>query len=119
MRAICARRARTQRSRPIRPPHQRTCPSQPRIRRPCLDSASLWAGQSATMRSSLPIVLTLAVVTGGCAIEPFHKDDGKTAGGQAQSTQRPAGSGPVLTAPPPEVEAPSPETEPAVEAPPP
>jgi tetratricopeptide (TPR) repeat protein len=71
------------------------------------------------MRSFLPIVLALAVVTGGCAIEPFHKDDGKPAGGQAQSAQRPAGSGPVLTAPPPEVEAPSPDAEPAVEAPPP
>ena len=71
------------------------------------------------MRSTLPFVLTLAVVTGGCAIEPFQKDGGKPAGGQAQSAQRPAGSGPVLTAPPPEVEAPSPEAEPAVETPPP
>jgi tetratricopeptide (TPR) repeat protein len=71
------------------------------------------------MRSFLPIVLALAVVTGGCAIEPFHKDDGKPAGGQAQSAQRPAGSGPVLTEPPPAVEAPSSETEPAIEAPPP
>ena len=71
------------------------------------------------MRSFLPFVLTLAVVTGGCAIEPFQKDGGKAAGGQAQSAQRPAGSGPVLTAPPPEVEAPSPEAEPAVEGPPP
>jgi tetratricopeptide (TPR) repeat protein len=66
------------------------------------------------MRSFLPIVLALVVATGGCAIEPFQKDDGKAVGGQAQS-QRPAGSGPVLTAPP-EVEPPSPEAEPAVEA---
>jgi tetratricopeptide (TPR) repeat protein len=66
------------------------------------------------MRSFFPIALALVVVTGGCAIEPFQKDDGKAVGGQAQS-QRPAGSGPVLTAPP-EVEPPSPEAEPAVEA---
>jgi len=67
------------------------------------------------MRSFLPIVLTLVVVTGGCAIEPFQKNGGNTA---AQSSQSPAGSGPVLTAPP-EVEPPSPEAEPAVEVPPP
>jgi len=71
------------------------------------------------MRAILPIVLTLAVVTGGCAIEPFQKDGGKAVGGQAQPAQRPAGSGPVPTAPPPAVEAPSPEAEPAVEVPPP
>jgi tetratricopeptide (TPR) repeat protein len=70
------------------------------------------------MRSFLPIILALAVVTGGCAIEPFQKDDAKTVGGQAQPAQRQAGSGPV-TAPPPDAEAPSPEAEPTVEAPPP
>jgi tetratricopeptide (TPR) repeat protein len=71
------------------------------------------------MRSFLPVVLTLAVVTGGCAIEPFQKNDGRSPGGQASSAQRPAGNGPVLTEPPPEVETPSPEAEPAVEVPPP
>ena len=71
------------------------------------------------MRSLLPIVLTLAAVTGGCAIEPFQKDSGKAAGGQAESTQRPAGSGPVLTPPPPTVETPPAEAEPAVDGPPP
>ena len=70
------------------------------------------------MRSFLPIVLALVALTGGCAIEPFQKGGGKTGAGQAQSSQRPAGSGPVLTAPP-EVEPPSPEVEPTVEAPPP
>ena len=71
------------------------------------------------MRSFLPIVLTLAVLAGGCAIEPFQKDGGNEASGQAEPAQRPAGSGPVLTAPPPAVEAPSPDAEPSVEAPPP
>ena len=71
------------------------------------------------MRSLLPIVLTLAAAAGGCAIEPFQKDGGRTAAGQEQSAPHPAGSGPVVTAPPPEVEAPAPEAEPAVEAPPP
>ena len=71
------------------------------------------------MRSLLPIVLTFAVVTGGCAIEPFQKDSDKAADVEAQPAQRPAGSGPVPTAPPPAVEAPSPEAEPAVEVPPP
>jgi tetratricopeptide (TPR) repeat protein len=71
------------------------------------------------MRSFLPIVMALAVATGGCAIEPFQKGGNKAAGGEAQSAQRSSGSGPVLTAPPPGVEAPSPETEPAIEAPPP
>jgi tetratricopeptide (TPR) repeat protein len=70
------------------------------------------------MRSFLPIVLTLVALTGGCAIEPFQKGGGNTGAGQAQSSQRPAGSGPVLTAPP-EVEPPSPEVEPTVEVPPP
>jgi tetratricopeptide (TPR) repeat protein len=70
------------------------------------------------MRSFLPIVLTLAVVAGGCAIDPFQKDSGKTrpAGTQTQPAQRPAGSGPVIATPPPEVETPSPDAEPAVEA---
>jgi tetratricopeptide (TPR) repeat protein len=71
------------------------------------------------MRSLLPIILTLAAVTGGCAIEPFQKDSGKAADVQAQPTQRPAGSGPVLTPPPPTVETPPPDAEPAVETPPP
>ena len=71
------------------------------------------------MRSLLPIVLTLAAVTGGCAIEPFQKDSGKGTDVQAQPTQRPAGSGPVLTPPPQTVETPSPDAEPAVETPPP
>ena len=65
-------------------PHPRTCPSRPRIRRATPDLPSPWAGQSAAMRSFLPIVLALAVVTGGCAIEPFQKDDGKHRVGQAQ-----------------------------------
>jgi tetratricopeptide (TPR) repeat protein len=71
------------------------------------------------MRSLLPIVLTFAVVTGGCAIEPFQKDSGKAADVQAQPAQRPAGGGPVLTPPPQAVETPPPDAEPAVEAPPP
>jgi tetratricopeptide (TPR) repeat protein len=70
------------------------------------------------MRSILPIVLTIAVVTGGCAIEPFQKEGEKAAGAQGQPVARPAGSGPVLPAPaqPPPVEAPPPDAEPAVEA---
>jgi tetratricopeptide (TPR) repeat protein len=71
------------------------------------------------MRSSLPIILALAALAGGCAIDPFQKDDSKPGVSQAQPRQSPAGSGPVLTAPPPQVEAPSPDAEPAVEVPPP
>jgi tetratricopeptide (TPR) repeat protein len=71
------------------------------------------------MRSSLPIILALAALAGGCAIEPFQKDGGKPSVSQAQPGQSPAGSGPVLTAPPPQAEAPSPDAEPAVEVPPP
>jgi tetratricopeptide (TPR) repeat protein len=67
------------------------------------------------MRSILPIVLTVAVVTGGCAIEPFQKEGEKAAGGQGQTAARPAGSGPVLPASPPAVETPPPDAEPAVE----
>jgi tetratricopeptide (TPR) repeat protein len=70
------------------------------------------------MRSLLPIVLTFAVVTGGCAIEPFQKDSDKAADVEAQPAQRPAGSGPVLT-PPHTVETPPPDAETAVETPPP
>jgi tetratricopeptide (TPR) repeat protein len=73
------------------------------------------------MRSILPIVLTVAVVTGGCAIEPFQKEGDKPAGAQGQSAARPAGSGPVLPAPaqPPPVEESPPDAEPVVEEPPP
>jgi tetratricopeptide (TPR) repeat protein len=71
------------------------------------------------MRSLLPIVLTFAIVTGGCAIEPFQKDSGKAADVQAQPAQRPAGSGPVVTPPPQAVETPPPDAEPVVETPPP
>ena len=67
------------------------------------------------MRSILPIVLAVAVVTGGCAIEPFQKENETAAGGQAQPAAGPGGSGPVLPAPPPAVETPPPDAEPEVE----
>ena len=73
------------------------------------------------MRPFLPIVLAVAVVTGGCAIEPFQKEGDKPAGAQGPSAARPAGSGPVLPAPaqPLPVEESPPDAEPVVEEPPP
>ena len=77
-----------------RRPRARPSPSR-RIRRPRLDLRGLWAGQSAAMRSILPIVLTSCRRRcRGCALEPFQKTTASLRRGQAQPAQRPAGSGP-------------------------
>jgi tetratricopeptide (TPR) repeat protein len=69
------------------------------------------------MRTILPLVLFIAAMAAGCAVEPFHKGDSKTARAQ-ETAPKPGGTGagPVVPAPVPETAAAEPEAAPEAEA---
>jgi tetratricopeptide (TPR) repeat protein len=67
------------------------------------------------MRIFLPLVLSVAAMTAGCAVEPFHKGDSRTAAQTTAPKPGGTGAGPVVTAPVPEAAAAGPESAPEAE----
>ena len=69
------------------------------------------------MRTILPLVLFIAALAAGCAVEPFQKGDGKAGAAQATAPKPGgAGAGPAVSAPVPETAAAGPEAAPEAEA---
>jgi hypothetical protein len=68
------------------------------------------------MRTILPLVLFIAALAAGCAVEPFQKGDGKAGAAQATAPKPGgAGAGPAVSAPVPETAAAGPEAAPEAE----
>jgi tetratricopeptide (TPR) repeat protein len=68
------------------------------------------------MRTILPLVLFIAALAAGCAVEPFQKGDGKAGAAQATAPKPGgAGAGPAVSAPAPETAAAGPEAAPEAE----
>ena len=68
------------------------------------------------MRTILPLVLFIAALAAGCAVEPFQKGDGKTGAAQATAPKPGgAGAGPAVSAPVAETAAAGPEAAPEAE----
>ena len=68
---------------------------------------------------ALPIVLILAALASGCAIDPFQKGDGRGSSATAAKPEPGTGAGPSVPTPEPEVATPTPEVTPEPLPPPP
>jgi tetratricopeptide (TPR) repeat protein len=68
------------------------------------------------MRIILPLVLSVAAMTAGCAVEPFHKGDSKTAAQASTTASKPGGTGAGPAVPAAEPEAAAAGSESAPEA---
>ena len=68
---------------------------------------------------ALPIVLILAALASGCAIDPFQKGDGRVSSATAAKPEPGTGAGPSVPTPEPEVATPTPEVTPEPLPPPP
>jgi hypothetical protein len=68
---------------------------------------------------TLPVILIVAALASGCAVEPFQRGDGKGAVPAATTPAKSAGAGPEVPAPEPEVATPAPEPTPEALPPPP
>lgn len=68
---------------------------------------------------ALPVVLILAALASGCAIDPFQKGDERDTAAAATKAEPGPGAGPSVPAPEPEVAMPAPEVTPEPLPPPP